>query len=217
MSTMVTTTCTDCARRIVMDVQDLEARKRLARLCECCATNRITSATPTDDSLPQVLGNYCIKVELQWAISREDLRYRAIGDVEDDFARRSLARVKEALQLVAGCGHSVTPIGHYHVFEDELRRCIGPAAAEGHPPGFVRKYHGALNRLAVLCMELQKSIRDLTDSQAAEIDFTEVATALAVGRRMGWGVSKELEELVKESESGEMPMGEEEARRRLGL
>lgn len=132
----VETTCTDCATKIVASAAWLLERGKKARLCDSCRTRRGERGALLDDLLPAGgLGNYRMCVELQWAIAAEDLEYRAVGDVESDFARRSLETIRPAFSLVAGGGHDETPIGHYHLFvgEDSLRRCLGEPLRRARP------------------------------------------------------------------------------------
>lgn len=132
----VETTCTDCATLTVASAAWLLERGKRARLCDDCRTRREERGLDLDDLLPAGgLGNYQVRVELQWAITAEDLEYRAVGDVESDFARRSLETIRPALSLVAGGGHDETPIGHYHLFlgEGSLRRCVGEPLRRARP------------------------------------------------------------------------------------
>ena len=101
---MIDTTCTDCTREIRISDSEMTFSKRKARLCSQCIHLRRVDGKNLEDLQPHSTGygNYRVMVELQWAITPKDLLYRAEGDVEMDFAQRSLDTVRSALELVAG-------------------------------------------------------------------------------------------------------------------
>lgn len=230
---MIDLTCTDCMKTIRMDEVEIAARTKLARLCDDCRRNRADHHIPPDAIQPPMLGNYRTMVELQWMITPKDLEYVAIGDDEEDFARRSLFAVRSVLQLVAGSGHNLSPIGHYHLrlsdHKNGLKRCVGPAAKDHRAHGFVRLYHDALNLIAGLALDLDRIAReglgvardaldpdeDVDLPGIPQIDYSMVHSALAVGRRQGWPVDPRLDDKVREAETNTIPLSEEEARRRM--
>jgi len=216
------TTCVDCMEVIEIDKDTLAMLTecgRIARLCLRCRQSRHDNGINTADPKPAVLGNYCCKVELQWAITAHDMKYLARGDVEEDFARRSWYRAREQLQLVAGCGHATTPIGHFHFNPDTLRRCFG-RSIDNAVDGFMERYHAALNHYVALLLDLEGMVEEIAcDSDVAvkKINFLMAAQALAVGYRQGWPVDPRIEDQVKAAENEHMPMGQDEAGRRCGL
>lgn len=203
---MIDASCTDCSAGILRWEHELSIRAKNARLCDSCREERTNGKGSLDTILPSVLGNYCVNVELQWAISEKDLEYRAVGDMETDFARRSLQSIRTALETVAGCGHDTTPIGHYSIDIASLRRCMGQPIKE-RPGGHLKQYHDALNGLLskLPCIEVQDGL------------FQDVFKALAIGTRKGWDVDPEFVKEVVAEESNDVPMSEEEARSRFGL
>lgn len=207
----IETSCTDCGRTTIEQEEEiLLARSKMARLCPECKGDRYLGL---DSLLPPLLGNYCVNVELQWAINEKDLEYRAIGDMEEDFARRSLQSIRTALETVAGCGHENTPIGHYSIDIASLRRCMGQPIAE-RPGGHLKQYHEALNGLMSAFHGWHQS-----GLSPAEVDkvLKTACTALAIGTRKGWNVDPRWVQDVVAEESDDVPMSEEEARSRFGL
>lgn len=221
---MVEASCTDCGKPIEVDEDLLRERAHKSRLCAGCAGSRNGRGLDPDLLLPMSgLGNYRMSVEMQWAISPRDLVYVAYGDMEEDFARRSMFAMRDQLQLIAGNGHNKSPIGHYHLKledvnggHDRLRRCDGPPLKGDRPPSIARQYHDALNRIAVLVLCLEDGIQLVTDSVPA-IDFSEVFRTLAIGRRQGWPVDSRFDSQVAIVEDDEVSMSEEEAKRRMGI
>lgn len=219
---MVEASCTECGESIGMTSSNaLMLRARSARLCAGCYDRRKDAGVDTNP-IPPVLGLGCVRmqVELRWALTSEDLRYRAVGDMEEDFVRRSVFRMRDTLSLVAGHGHDVTPIGHYTL--GDATRCHG-RSIDSQPPGWMRQYHDALNALARHVSEIVNDEHFRNDPHFEDVkrsmceDVRQAFVALAIGNRQGWFVDSQIRQAVAERECGSMPMSEDEAGRRMGL
>ena len=210
------TTCTDCTKTIEVASPDgdISALGLCARLCGPCRSDRVTNDRSITPLSPQGgLGNYRMEVELQWPITEEDLVYLAPGDMEEDFARRSMHSIRSALQLVAGSGADITPIANYHLHIGTLRRCVGEPVSR-RADGCIRQYHEALNQFAVLMFDLEEVMAAIGGN--TKVNFSNVFSALAIGRRQGWPVDSKLDDQVRRSEDDSIPLSESEAAKRVG-
>lgn len=95
---IIRATCLDCGLPF-----DWEHNTQ-PRLCEACVEWRQEHKKALNDESPIIYPSVFANVELVWALTAEDVRYKHYGDMEKDFLQRSFYRMRDVLDALVTDG-----------------------------------------------------------------------------------------------------------------